>query len=431
MPVRTAGPRPAARPLRDAGDLDPVMERIGDARVVAIGEASHGTHEYYAWRAELTQRLIEERDVAFVAVEGDWPDCYDVHCSVTAAPYAPEDPRDVLGGFGRWPTWMWANEEVVDFTRWLRHHNLQRPEGQRVGFYGLDVYSLWESLRAVIGYLRRHHPEHAEAALSAFRCFEPYAEDPQAYARATRLVPSGCELEVVAMLSELLQRQRGTGPDGSRDAAFAAEQNARAAVGADAYYRAAVRGGPTSWNVRDTHMADTLDRLVAHHGDGAKAVIWEHNTHVGDARYTDMHDAGLVNVGQLVRERYGEGNTVLVGFGSHHGTVIAADDWGEATRAMRVPPARSGSTEALLRQELDDPELAECLFVFDGLSAWAAEERAHRAIGVVYHPEAERWGNYVLGRRYDAFVWCDETTALRPLHGVPARGEERETWPFG
>ena len=436
MVTRTdVAPDRLALPLEDDADLDPLLDRIGEARFVLIGEASHGTHEFYDWRARITRRLIEERGFDFVAVEGDWPDCYAVSCCVTGAPPAPEDPREVLESFDRWPTWMWANQEVLGFTRWLREHNLARPENERVGFYGLDVYSLWESLRAVLDYLRENHPDQVETALKAWRCFEPYAENPQAYARATRLVPTDCELEVVTMLSDILQREPAQ-PEGGRDARFAAEQNARAAVGAEAYYRAMVRGGPESWNVRDTHMADTLDRLVRHHEQAsegpAKAVVWEHNTHIGDARFTDMGDAGMVNVGQLVRERRGEEDTVLVGFASHHGSVIAADEWGRPTRRMKVPSARPGTTEAMLHSELSRDT---ALFVFpDEQAGWLAKEKGHRAIGVVYRPQAERWGNYVpttIGRRYDALLWFDESTALDPLHGVHPRGEEMETWPYG
>ena len=427
-------PDQLASPLRNEADLDPLLDRIGEASYVLIGEASHGTHEFYAWRAALTRRLIEERGFDLVAVEGDWPDCHAVSCCVTGAPSAPDDPLEVLRAFDRWPTWMWANQEVLDFTRWLREHNMSRPEGERVGFYGLDVYSLWESLQAVLHYLREHEPGHADAAMEACRCFEPYAEDPQAYARATRLVPTSCELEVIRLLSDLLNRD--TGPADGRDAQFAAEQNARAAVGAEAYYRAMVSGGPGSWNIRDTHMVDTLDRLVEHHARSrpkpVRAVVWEHNTHIGDARFTDMTDAGLVNVGQLVRERHGEDDVALVGFGSHHGTVIAADEWGAPTRRMDVPPARSGSTEQRLHEELSE---GAALFVFpEQPSGWLADKRGHRAIGVVYHPDAERWGNYVptvIGRRYDALLWFDESSALEPLHGVRAHDGEQETWPYG
>jgi erythromycin esterase len=428
----TTGAAADALPLRDEADLDPLLERVGDARYLLIGEASHGTHEYYAWRAVLTRRLLQEKDFSFVAVEGDWPDCHAVSCSVTLAAGVPEDPEHVLRDFDRWPTWMWANTDVAGFARWLRGFNSSRPVDTRVGFYGLDVYSLWDSLRATLDYLREHQPEHVDAAMDAFRCFEPYAEDPQSYALATRLVPSGCESEVVDLLKEL---RAGVSTDGGppRDARFNAEQNALSAAGAEAYYRAMVRGGPESWNVRDRHMVATLDRLVDHHGDGAKAVVWEHNTHVGDARWTDMADAGMVNVGQLVREAHAQEGVVLVGFGSHRGTVVASDHWGGSTQRMTLPPAREGTTEALLHDELGDGSAA--LFVFgDDPPDWAADSRGHRAVGVVYNPRAERWGNYVptvLGRRYDAFCWFDQTSGLTPLAGVSAEGGEMEAWPSG
>ncbi|SDJ00605.1 Erythromycin esterase homolog [Arthrobacter subterraneus] len=421
----------AALPLEDEADLDPLLTRIGDARYVLIGEASHGTHEFYAWRAALTRRLIEEHGFSFVAVEGDWPDCYEVNRSVTLADGAPEDPAQVLNGFDRWPTWMWANQDVVDFTRWLRDHNTQRhPEG-RIGFYGLDVYSLWDSLRATLNYLQAHQPEHVETALEAFRCFEPYAEDPQSYARSTRLVPSGCEPEVVKLLTQLRSdapTQSGT----NRNARFNAEQNARAAAGAEAYYRAMVAGGPDSWNIRDTHMLETLQNLMNHHGPDAKCVVWEHNTHIGDARWTDMSEAGMVNVGQLVREQHSEDGVVLIGFGSYQGKVLAADYWGGEVEAMTMPPAREGSTEEAIHRTLGQ---RSALFVFKGdEESWASQSRDHRAIGVVYTPHAERWGNYVptvLDRRYDVFLWIDETTALTSLHGMEPAGGELQTWPTG
>ena len=428
--------RELSAPLRSEADLDPLLERVGDASYVLLGEASHGTHEFYEWRAAITRRLVEEKGFSFVAVEGDWPDCYRVSCSVVGSPGAPEDPRDALAAFERWPTWMWANEDVVAFTRWLREHNSTLPEQQRVGFYGLDVYSLWDSLHATLDYLREHEPQHVAAALEALDCFGPYAEDPQAYARAPRVVPTSCQDEVVTLLGDLLRRTSEDGA-GSRDAQFDAEQNAAVVAGAEAYYRAVVRGGASSWNVRDRHMADTLDRLVAHHRDGSagrpvKAVVWEHNTHVGDARFTHMSASGMVNVGQLVREAHGEEDVVLVGFGSHSGTVTAAEQWGARTETMPLPEARADSTEALLHDVLAEPS---ALFVFpDEPPEWLLDARDHRAVGVVYHPEAERWGNYVptvLGRRYDAFCWFDRTRALPPLPGVHAAADEMETWPYG
>jgi erythromycin esterase len=426
--------RALARPLRDPGDLDPLLERVGDARVVLLGEASHGTHEYYAWRTAITRRLVEELGFSFVAVEGDWPDCHRVHCAVTLA--APSlEPQEVLRGYERWPTWMWANEEVADLAGWLRRSNAERPPEERVGFHGLDVYSLWDSLRAILGYLRDHEPAAVGAALEAFRCFEPYAEDPQEYARATALVPASCEAAVVHVLRTLREAPPAGDEGAAMDATFVAEQNARVAAGAEAYYRAMVRGGPESWNVRDTHMADTLDRLLEHYdgrGRPARAVVWEHNTHVGDARFTDMGDAGMVNVGQLARERHGEDDVVIVGFGSHHGSVIAGDSWGAPEQRMPLPPARGGSVEALLHDAVPD---ATALFVVPPAAPdWLVRERPHRAVGVVYRPHAERWGNYVptvLGRRYDAFCWFDESRALSPLAGTHAVGHELETFPSG
>jgi erythromycin esterase len=424
--------RADARPLAGPADLDVLLDRIGDARYVLLGEASHGTHEYYAWRAALTRRLVQERGFSFVAVEGDWPDCYRVHRSVTLAGDADEDPHEALRAFDRWPTWMWANSDVVAFTRWLREHNSARAAEDRVGFFGLDVYSLWDSLHAALGYLREHQPDQVATALEAFECFEPYAEDPQAYAMATRLVPTSCEVEVVNLLREMVAQpapERG----GTPEERFDAEQNALAAAGAEAYYRAMVGGGPDSWNVRDRHMVSTLERLMEFHGPQSKGVVWEHNTHVGDARFTDMARAGMVNVGQLVREAHHPSDVVIIGFGSHRGTVVAASAWGDPTRVMPLPAARPGSTEALLHDCVGDG--SQALFVFDGsASEWHATRRDHRAVGVVYRPEAERWGNYVptvLGRRYDAFCWFDRTTALTPLAGTQSHAAEAEAWPTG
>jgi erythromycin esterase-like protein len=407
--------RALGRPLRDEADLDPLLDRIGDARIVAIGEASHGTHEYYAWRAALTRRLVAERGFAFVAVEGDWPDCYRVNRSVRLRPGADEDPRDALDAIARWPTWMWANDDVVEFCRWLRNVNAGRPEDERVGFYGLDVYSLWDSMHQLIDWLRGHEPDSVDRAVQALRCFEPFGEDGAEYAFASRFAPSSCEQAVVELLRHLCE-ERGAGEAGTdREARFSAEQNAAVVVDAERYYRAMVQSSSESWNVRDVHMVDVLDRLLDH--AGGKGVVWEHNTHIGDARATDMAGAGMVNVGQLVRERHGTDDVVLVGFGGYRGGVIAGEEWGAQMQRMPVPAARPGSLEALLHEAVGQ----DSLFVVPrgDLPGWLARRLDHRAIGVVYRPERERWGNYVptvLGERYDAFLWFEETTPLRPLH---------------
>jgi erythromycin esterase-like protein len=407
--------RTLVRPLRNEADLDPLLDRIGDARIVAVGEASHGTHEYYAWRAALTRRLIEERGFDFVAVEGDWPDCHRVNRSVKLRPGSDDDPRDALDAFDRWPTWMWANDDVVEFCRWLRAFNAARPEELRVGFYGLDVYSLWDSMHALVGWLRENEPEHVGRATQAMRCFEPFGEDGAEYAFATRFAPTSCEQAVVDLLHHLCEERGAASADGDPEARFAAEQNAAVVAGAERYYRAMVRGSAESWNVRDVHMADTLDRLLAHAGQ--KAVVWEHNTHIGDARATDMAAAGMVNVGQLLRERHGTDATVLVGFGGYRGGVVAGEEWGGQMQRMPVPPGRAGSLEALLHQEIGDDAL---IVVPRGeRPAWLDRRLDHRAIGVVYRPERERWGNYVptvVAERYDAFLHLEVTTPLQPLH---------------
>jgi erythromycin esterase len=431
--------RDVALPLRSATDLDPLLDAIGDARFVLLGEASHGTSDFYTWRTEISKRLISEKGFSFIGVEGDWPDCYRVNRYVKSLPEAGQNAEEVLHAFERWPTWMWANREVVALAEWLREHNSTRQAEQQAGFYGLDVYSLWESMAVVVEYLERIDPEAARAARRAYSCFDPYYDDVQEYARATALVPTSCEDEAVAMLGALRSKAPTYREDG-RDAFFNAEQNALVARDAERYYRTMVRGGPTSWNVRDHHMVDTLDRLMAHHGRRAKAIVWEHNTHVGDARFTDMHRAGMVNVGQLVREGHGERPTerdgvMLVGFGSHHGTVIAGDEWGAPMQRMRVPEGRAGSWEDLLHRASTEDQL----LVFDGSDDGGirglGEPMEHRAIGVVYDPRAERWGNYVptiVPRRYDAFLFIDESHALDPLHmPVHVGGEAPETYPSG
>ncbi len=429
----------AARPLASPDDLTPLLDAIGDARYVLLGEATHGTSDFYAMRAEITKRLIEEKGFAFVAVEGDWPDCYRVNRFVTWMNDSRETAAEVLHAFDRWPTWMWANRDVVAFVDWLRARNRGIAPEQQVGFYGLDVYSLWESMAAVVKYLERIDPEAARLAKQAYACFEPFSGDVEAYARATALVPTSCEDDTIRMLRTLRANAATYSEDG-RAGFFNAEQNALVSRNAERYYRTMVRGGPMSWNVRDHHMVETLDRLVAHHGPGAKAVVWEHNTHVGDARFTDMVRHGMVNVGQLVRESHGErpidrDGVVLVGFGTHRGTVIAGAEWGEAMERMRMPVARDGSLEDLMHRAVQ----GDGLFLFDGSDDGGIRgfdlPLDHRAIGVVYDPWSERLGNYVptiVPRRYDAFLFIDETRAVDPLHmPVLVNPDAPETFPTG
>ncbi|GAA2735088.1 erythromycin esterase family protein [Actinocorallia aurantiaca] len=417
--------RGSALRLDAPDDLDPLLERVGDARYVLIGEASHGTHDFYAWRAAITRRLIMEKGFRFVGVEGDWPDCDRIHRAVTGDGSTDE----AVYGFARWPTFMWANEEVEEFCRWLRGWNDALPPERRVGFHGLDVYSLWDSLLAVRRYAQQHLPEQTGPVLRALHCFEAYGHDPQLYGLATRMIPASCEEEVVGMLTAV----RRTAP--ADEEGFDARQNAEVVAGAEEYYRAMVRGGPESWNLRDIHMADTLDRLTGFYGDGednVKCVVWAHNTHIGDARATDMAEAGMTNLGQLVRERHGEEAAVLVGFGTHRGTVIAGREWDAPAEIMRVPPARTNSLEDLLHTA----GLDRALFIVPppgpDRPRWYDRPVEHRAIGVVYHPAGDHRRNYVTttpGRRYDAFLWLDETSALHPLHREPPDEREPETFP--
>ncbi len=420
-----------ARPLRDEGDLDPLLERIGDARIVLLGEASHGTREYYTWRDRLSRRLIAEKGFHFIAVEGDWPDCYLVNRWVKGADREHASARDVLHAFERWPTWMWGNHEVAALAEWLRVWNDKQSEDRRVGFYGLDVYSLWESMDVVTKYLEKVDPELAARARRAYGCFDPYEEDVQEYAFATAVVPTDCEEEVIRTLGEL----RRKGPDyreEGREAYFNAEQNALVARNAELYYRTMIRGGAASWNVRDTHMVETLERLLRHHGPDAKAIVWEHNTHVGDARATDMARSGMVNVGQLARQEWGD-EVVIAGFSSYAGSVIAGAEWGAPMERMPVPEAREGSWEHLLHAAGAEDKLL-LLDPFDEVEG-ALDARGHRAIGVVYNPAHEAFGNYVptvMPYRYDAMLYVDRSHALRPLRMEPhADGEAPETFPSG
>ena len=419
-----------SRPLRDEQDLDPLMDQIGDARFVLLGEASHGTSDYYTWRARISQRLIEGKGFAFIAVEGDWPDCYRVNRYIKGYPDSGDSADQVLHEFERWPTWMWANWEIVALTEWMREFNKGRQEDEKVGFYGLDVYSLWESMDAIMKYLEENDSEAVQLAKQAYRCFEPYGEDVQSYAWSTRMVPDTCEDEVVDLLMEM--RKRTEQFKGDHEEQFNAEQNALVLVNAERYYRAMVRSDSNSWNVRDYHMADTLDRLMEH-TPKAKAIVWAHNTHVGDARATDMQRAGMVNIGQLVRERHSNMGVVLVGSGSYKGSVIAGEEWGAPMERMPVPEAQAQSWEDVLhRAGSDDKFLSMKTGALD--SEELREVRGHRAIGVVYNPSIERFGNYVptvLPARYDAFLYVDETEALHPLHMQPELAEVPETYPWG
>lgn len=417
--------------LEEPDDLDELMEAIGDARYVLLGEASHGTHDYYTWRSHISKRLIEEKGFSFIAAEGDWPDCYRLNRYVKNYPDAGQSAYEVLHAFNRWPTWMWANWEVVALAEWLKQFNAGHQRPSKVGFYGLDVYSLWESLAAIIAYLDKKDPATKHTAMDALACFEPYSDgEGRAYARASMMVPHLCEDEVIDLLMQIRKNMPSYNTD--HEAVMSAEQNAHVIVNAERYYRAMIRPGSGSWNIRDHHMADTLYRLMDFYGPQAKGIVWEHNTHIGDARATDMAHQGLVNVGQLVREDRQAHGVYTVGFGSYKGTVVAGQEWGDVMRVMHVPEAMPDSWEHILHQLGASDRIvfmnAEMKSELEGLTF------NHRAIGVVYHPRHEKPGNYVpsiITDRYDAFVYLDKTTALHPLHIIPDGFQIPETFPFG
>lgn len=415
-------------PSPDSLQFADAFERFGDARVVLLGEATHGTHEFYAARAAITRRLIERHGFNIVAVEGDWPDIARIDAYTRHR--APRPRRG--DAFVRFPTWMWRNAEVLAFADWLRGHNAALPEGERIGLHGLDVYSLSESIHAVIAYLDAHDPDAADEARTRYGCLMPWQDEPQHYGRAVEHgTLRGCEATVVAQLEDLLdERMAYIRDDG--EAFFDAEQNARIVRAAEQYYRAMYRASAASWNLRDRHMFDTLLRLMAHRHQ-ARAVIWAHNSHIGNASATAMGWRGEFNIGELVRAAWGD-QAVLIGFGTDRGTVAAASDWGAEMRVMQVRPARDDSWEAAFRRTGHARSLTEWRgHKRKELFGLLSQTLLERAIGVVYRPETERASHYfeaVIADQFDAFVWFEETRALTPLgherpQGVP------ETWPFG
>jgi len=424
--------REAAEPLPDFSDpaFGRMFDRFADARVVLLGEASHGTSEFYRARAAITRRLIEAHGFTIVAVEADWPDAAALDRYVRHRARLPQDSHI----FERFPTWMWRNTDVEAFIGWLRKFNEPRSLDQKAGFYGLDLYNLNGSIRAVLDYLDRIDPAAAKIARERYGCLKPWRNNPQAYGRMA--LSSGyvrCENDVVAALRELLEQKLhydAQDPDAFLDAA----QNARLIRNAEAYYRAMYYGAAESWNLRDRHMFETLQNLLKARGPKAKAVVWAHNSHIGDARFTE---AGLsrdeINIGQLCRQAYGA-EASLIGFDTHTGTVAAATDWDEPMEIKTVNPSRADSYEMLAHRAGVD----RCLYDLregehDEVRSHLLKPRLERFIGVIYRPETERWSHYseaCLPRQFDAYVWFEETTAVTSLAEQPKQGAE-ETYPFG
>ena len=422
-----------------ASDYDALLDLVGNARFVLLGEATHGTHEFYAERARITQRLIEEKGFCAVAVEADWPDAYRVNRYVRGEGH-DGDGRAALSGFERFPAWMWRNTAVLDFVEWLRARN--DASGQaKAGFYGLDLYSLFTSIHEVLGYLDKVDPEAAREARRRYACFDHYDRDSQQYGYAASFgMSDSCEQGVLAALHDLQQRafdyMQGDGI-AAEDAYFCAQQNARLVKNAEEYYRTMFRGRVSSWNLRDSHMAETLDALARHlsrDGKPARIVVWEHNSHIGDARATEIGRMGEWNVGELARKAYGA-DACLVGFSTYDGRVTAASEWDGPAEHKHVRPGLPGSYEHTLHSTglgnfylpLRDPGPAR-----DALM----EGRLERAIGVLYIPRTERQSHYFMAqlpRQFDAVIHIDRTTAVEPLD--PTSGwhsnEPPETYPQG
>jgi erythromycin esterase-like protein len=432
--------RREARPLTgDHRDYDALLALVGAARIVLLGEASHGTHEFYRERAKITKRLIAEHGFTAVAIEGDWPDAYRVNRYVQGARADP-DAEAALGGFRRFPTWMWRNADALDFVGWLRAHNEGRHRrARKVGFYGLDLYSMGASIAAVIAYLDEQDPDAAARARSRYKCLQPYTADSARYGEAVLLgVGEPCRRRVI---EELVELRRRAGEfllrDGlaAEDEYFFAEQNAAVVANAEEYYRTMFVDHAGSWNLRDRHMADTLDQLLAHldrHGGTSRVVVWAHNSHVGDARATEMATRGELNIGQLMCERHGR-DAVNVGFTTYTGTVTAAAEWGAPAERKRVPSALPGSYEALFHAARI-PAFLLCPLSAGDSGRALREPRLERAIGVIYHPQTERQSHFFAAsaaQQYDALVHIDSTRAVEPLERTATweRGEPPETYP--
>ena len=413
----------------DSADLASLLDRIGDARVVLLGEASHGTSEFYRLRDRISRELIEKKGFNIVAVEADWPDAARIDHYVRHAEYRPSE----WTAFSRFPTWMWRNNEVRTFVDWLRGHNGALPMENRTAFYGLDLYSLNNSIRAVLDYLDAVDPASAKVARARYGCLTPWQSDPAVYGQAA-LTGSykTCEKEVLRMLADLLQKEREYAVhDGERflDAA----QNAKLVADAEQYYRIMYYGSHASWNLRDRHMFETLETLLAHRGGASKIIVWAHNSHIGDASATDMGLRGEFNIGQLCRERFGR-SAYAIGFGTNTGTVAAASNWDEPMRVMQVNPALEGSYERLCHESG-----VPSFFLPIGSGQWRdlttglSRKRLERAIGVIYRPETEFQSHYFeaeLPRQFDEYAWFDTTTAVAPFTTRQIKGFP-ETYPFG
>ncbi|CAF3573475.1 unnamed protein product [Adineta steineri] len=435
-------------------DYDSILSAIGDAEIVMIGEASHGSHEFYSHRAEITKRLIQEKGFTIIACEADWPPAYRVNRWVKGISSSTiKDANDALKDFTRFPSWMWRNTVVLDFISWLRDYNEQLDEQKKkIGFFGLDLYSLQSSREEVINYLENNAPDLAKLARKNYRCFEKYSDEHEYGVCAGTNLSSSCEKEAIKVLTKMLERHakliaKDNGNDTDIDECFYAMENAKIVREAEKYYRHMFESGQITWNIRDTHMCDCLQDLLKHYGPGTKAIIWAHNSHVGDARETEKLRAHKINIGQLVRERFGIENTYSIGFTTYTGTVTAADNWDMDPDFKHVRASLHESIEFLLHDaliknsNLSDNGQYYLLFRSNNPSIEISKElhselykkRLERAIGVIYRPRTERQSHYLnanISTQFDCVIHIETTRALRPLEIHPSWAEaEKEHVP--
>jgi erythromycin esterase len=416
-----------AHSIRSENEFDSWIEEISKARIVMLGEATHGTEEFYRLRRLISEQLIEKYGYKFIAVEGDWPDCNKLHRYINQG--IGESAEEIMRSFQRWPTWMWANEETAKLIEWMK--------GKEVGFYGLDVYSLYESLEVIKKYAASVSPTIKETLKQLYSCFEPYDKDEIAYAKSLFKDNAGCESEILTSLRKVL-RLRIENSGLSEENLINLKQNSKIIQNAEQYYRAMIYGGANSWNIRDKHMMDTLDNLLYQYGDSAKAIVWAHNTHIGDYHATNMASEGYVNIGGLAREKYGIESVYLVGFGTYQGTVLAGRAWDAIPEIMNLPPASNDSIENQFHEASEILGENEIFIPMTNheTNPYLDQQKGHRAVGVVYQNIYETHKhNYVptlLSDRYDAFIFVNKTSALRPIKFTEVKpGLLPETWPNG
>ncbi len=406
-----------AIPLESEKSLDQLIAAAGDKKLVLLGEASHGTHEYYTWRDQISRKLIENHQFNFIAVEGDFASLYELNNYVKNNEGAANSAREVLLKLDRWPTWMWANEEVVTLAEWLRSFNDNLPQDKKVGFYGMDVYDEWQSKKRVLEVLQKTSSILFNSVQSQYDCFNPYKGESWQYAQAVKFGRSSCATPTKNVV-ELIKNNRNTLSDFSDDAYFYLLQNALVVHNAEKFYRKSVASeDASSWNSRATHMHETVSDLLSLYGENAKGIVWAHNTHIGDANFTSMRNFNQKNIGQLSREKHGSNNVFLIGFTTYEGKVMAGSSWGSKMEEMTIPKATSNSVES----KLNEIGLETFYLIFDEQDR--ADEKmtevlGNRAVGVVYNPrnDSRQFVPTILPMRYDAKIFFRETKALQPLN---------------